>query len=100
MVSGTFDELNKFIKKKGWDELLPETSGRWHHEEGVRHYIFVKLEDKEKLTLWEESVLAHEVLHMTFSVLDRAGIIYCDESEEAFAYYFQFMFVECLKRLV
>ncbi len=72
---------------------------------------FVVLENKEKghmaQIVWVEkfshtpssiAVVAHEVLHLTFSVLDDLGLKYDSEtSEEAFTYYFDHLLEEFIK---
>lgn len=52
------------------------------------HHPFYVWVEKFKKTNKDISVLAHEVLHLTFSGLEDVGIKYSDSSEEAFTYYF------------
>ncbi len=39
--------------------------------------------DKNQLGI---NMVAHEAMHATFRILERANVVFCDESEEAFAY--------------
>lgn len=47
----------------------------------------------------EVGVLAHETLHLTFSVLEHVGMQKSEESEEAFTYFFEEIFCNVLKKL-
>lgn len=89
------DEANAFLEKTGnvgcWDD---ETGGSHSSVYGSNtHYILIR---KRGVDSWSLGTLAHEVLHLTFSVLYSAGLKYGTDSEEAFTYYFQKMFTQCV----
>ena len=44
----------------------------------------------------EQGLLVHEVYHLCMSVLENIGIEYCEKSEEAYAYYLQHIYSQCL----
>jgi len=100
LVLGSDKELQKWCAKHGGHEWKQSSSGRWmaiaEPSGYVTHYI-VATTDHQKP--WLLAVVAHEVLHLTFAVLKNAGIKYSDDSEEAFNYYFQFIFSEVVKRI-
>ena len=45
-------------------------------------------------------VMSHEALHAVFYVLDNKGLRLCDDSEEAFTYYLQWLMAEIANRTV
>ena len=47
----------------------------------------------------EFGLLVHELLHLTFGVLDDLGFELHDSSEEAYTYYMQHLTMQCLKKL-
>ena len=46
-----------------------------------------------------QDILIHELMHMVRWGMERVGIYLCEETDEVFAYYFQFLFKECNKVL-
>lgn len=50
-------------------------------------------------TAYELGILAHECFHAAFFVLQRRGVVWSNESDEAFAYYIAWMFRSVLGRL-
>ena len=56
------------------------------------YYLYIK--DANRLP-----VLAHEVLHMIFDMLESKGLSLCDESEEAYTYSFEFWLALVLSKL-
>lgn len=99
-IIGTEDELEKFLLK-AFPEVKSQRDflGRHIMVNKTEHYVLLKLEDNT-VTTWAEAALGHEVLHLTFAVLGNAGIAYCDDSEEAFTYYFQGMFAQMLREVL
>lgn len=66
------------------------------------HYVVIATDKggKTKRTeKWRLSALAHEVMHLVFSVFDSAGIGLHSTSEEAFTYYFQSIYFRMLDAL-
>ena len=49
--------------------------------------------------IWQQAAIAHEILHFTFAALSKLGIKYCDESEEAYTYYFENIMIEIWDKL-
>lgn len=47
---------------------------------------------------YNSPIIAHELLHLTFKILNRAGINYCKDSEEAFTYYQQYLFDQIIDK--
>lgn len=56
------------------------------------YYLYIK--DTDNIP-----VLAHEVLHMIFDMLESKGLSLCDESEEAYTYSFEFWLTLVLSKL-
>ena len=99
LVIGSGDELNTFSKRKDpegdYTERFPD--GRYAtFKNDATHYILISTRQRG---IWLRAVLAHEILHLTFAVLMDAGVGLCEASEEAYTYYFQGMFAQCLKKL-
>lgn len=66
----------------------------------ITRYIFLRGKVAADLGTMMESSLTHECLHMTFDVMKEVGITLCDESEEAFTYFHQTVFGECLDKIL
>lgn len=89
----TFEEMKKYFQKK-----YPKAEDLYHHN-GDYHFFSV-INDQEgvedfyvcvKNFNWripDLGLLSHEVLHLVFLSLQRIGIKYSENSEEAFTYYF------------
>ena len=104
LIIGTDAELERWVKRQqrtcpelgDWGGVagrflkFPDTHGRW------QRFILISTKTKGH---WRTAVLAHEVMHLTFDVLWSAGLQLNEGSEEAFTYYFQGRFAECLKLL-
>jgi hypothetical protein len=82
-----FEAAKKYLPKGTKPELTVE-----HLESIGGNYTYYKKPDKDGLHwIWVKdkndiSCLAHEVFHLTYTVLDIKGIQLCDSSEEVFAY--------------
>jgi hypothetical protein len=61
-----------------------------------RHYIILLEFD---WLISHQAILAHEIFHVVCSVLGDIGMRLCDDSEEAYAYYLQFLHAQILKVL-
>jgi hypothetical protein len=105
LVLGTDRELEAWLKRQS--RHCPDIPQEWLGVNGrfikapdrsgvMRRFVLVSTKTSGA---WLHAVLGHEVLHLTFDVLQSAGLRLCDESEEAFTYYFQSMFSACLKHL-
>ena len=66
-------------------------------EDRTRHY-YIWIENFDWY-IWQQEAIAHEVLHFTFKVLKHLGIEYCENSEEAYTYYFESIMIEILDKL-
>lgn len=99
LVTGTEDEIALWSKRTfPKDGEQRGFTGRHIRADTMEHYILLPLDGRP--TVWQEAALAHEVLHLAFDVLGNAGVTYCSESEEAYAYYVQGMFAEMLNRIL
>lgn len=82
LVGGTIEEL----KKKVGDNDLQQCPG---------YYLRPSDEYNAPFYVWVESpqmpVLCHELMHLTFGVLKACGVEPCEESEEAYTYWFENM---------
>jgi len=62
-----------------------------------RHYIIVPVFD---WTIPQQAVLIHELFHLTCRVMNDVGIALSDDSEEAYAYYLQYLSKETMRTLL
>lgn len=103
LVIGTDPELDRWLKKQR--ATYPEISTEWYGVNGrfiatpdkagrISRFILVSTKNRGAILT---VILGHEVLHLTFSVLQAAGLQLSDESDEAFTYYFQSRFAACLR---
>lgn len=67
--------------------------GMQFHVEQGDPVFYVWLQAPSARVLW------HEIFHLTFDVLESAGITYGDNCEEAFAYWGEIVFAAAAKRL-
>lgn len=101
---GTAREINAVLKRDCplGEELLqlePSAIGFWriYRQDGYEadYICVVKRRDNTEML----ASLAHECLHHTGHVLRRAGMPLTDESEEAYCYYFGWVFRNCLEAM-
>ena len=95
----TPEQITRYWKRRGCENFRwnQGTAGRWLVlEDGLTHYVMVADGDTSP---WTTATLGHEVMHLTFHVLRHAGVRYRRESEEAFTYYFQWIFSRCMHAL-
>lgn len=96
----------------GSDEELTEWLVREHTELEWDGYdgLFFSVLDKRQLTYYvlvstrtqgshRAATLAHELMHLTFAVMRSAEVLYSEDSEEAFTYYFGAIFESAAKHL-
>jgi hypothetical protein len=85
--------LQEYTDAEEWDPHFDDAC--WvQSANGKAHFIMVKKRGTDSSTL---ALLAHECLHLTFAVLDEAGFTYCEESEEAYTYFLQNIFFQCVE---
>lgn len=58
-------------------------------------YFYVWIADQKN----PYDVLAHELVHFMFMAINDSGITYHDHSEEAYAYYYEYVYSECSREL-
>jgi len=98
LVVGSDKEIQRWGRKKHPDFEWNNASGKYVRFPGRElHYIVVST--KHGKSPWQTAVLGHEILHLTFAILQGSGLELSDASEEAFTYYFQGMFARCLKHI-
>lgn len=100
LVVGTHDQFAEYTKKNYGIILEHKAADAAYyayelHGE-IHRFIWICEYDH---TIYQMGLLAHEVYHLTKNRLKDLGIVYCKESEEAFAYYLQHIFQQCLKAL-
>lgn len=95
----THEELNAYFKRtKAITPVSSDVSGTvWFFENDKRsqreHWIWIAGKDICRVRL---EVLAHEVFHLTHHVMDYVGIDLHNASSEAYAYFQESMFKQCL----
>lgn len=103
-LHGTAPEINAVLKRecpKGDEhrDLSSDCIGRWvvYQENGYEadYICIVKRHDKNEML----AALAHECLHHTNYTLRKAGMPLANESDEAYCYYFGWVFRNCLEAM-
>jgi len=96
--NGTKREMGGYIKRRF--NLLgeePKKGGEFFRITGndgsIRYLIYM---EKFDWLIKEYGLLAHEVMHLTHRVLDDLGFTLTDSSVEAYCYYFQVIYQECI----
>lgn len=99
----TIAELVKYFKKHRFDykesndsealyyKLVDPSKGQTYH-----YLIFEKFSN----TCRGIAVLNHEIYHLHLSILKERGLVHSEDSEEAFAYYFQYLTEKILGKLI
>lgn len=67
---------------------------------GDSHHCIALYMPKFQWTIKQQSILAHELMHFCYHVLSTAGIEHNKETDEAYAYYFQYITTECYLKLL
>lgn len=100
-LCGSAPEINRVLRRecpKGEEhrDLSPDCIGRWvlYVEDGYEadYLCIVTRRDKNEML----AALAHECLHHVNYALRKAGMPLANESDEAYCYYFQWVFRNCL----
>ena len=112
LVGGDLIELQKYINKRHKDGIIIDlgkrrkvlignkhTGGKAFTVEGVDYDYFYAWIKKFDWTVNDLSMIAHELLHLTYEVLTQRGIGYSKKSEETIAYFFEEMFNQALRKL-
>jgi hypothetical protein len=63
----------------------------------VKYVIWL---EKFEWLIYQYGILSHEVFHCVHFILDDLGFRLCDESVEAYCYYYQRIFQECINGLL
>jgi hypothetical protein len=90
------------IPSSDYTPLQAQNTGRFvvFRKDGrVREYILITDPTAPGRDYNVCGTLGHEVLHYVFWVLGNAGILLHESSEEAFTYYFDFVFGNCMAAL-
>lgn len=103
ILIGTLESANKYIKKR-----FGVNGGDYLGYDGVHHCFSNGVTGEKAHIIWLsqfewtikcQGLLMHEVFHYVADVMEEVGIKFCDESEEAFAYYYQECMVNCFAKL-
>lgn len=96
--NGTRREMAGYIKKRfGLLEEEPKHHGEFSkvtsNDGSVAYMIYI---EHFNWRIPEYGLLAHEVMHCVYRVLDDLGLLLADSSVEAYCYYYQKIFQECV----
>lgn len=94
-------EMAGYIKKRfGIVGDGPKHSGEFSRCESdkgqVAYLIYI---EHFNWKIWEYGLLAHEVMHCVYRVLDDLGMWLTDSSVEAYCYYNQRIYQECIAKI-
>ncbi len=89
----TPEEVNRYLKKRfnldsiSFDNVQGKT---WIFESNSKPSI-------ELFAMWaldgnDRSTIVHECFHMVHNILDSRGFKLCDDNEEAYAYYLEYLY--------
>jgi hypothetical protein len=94
----TGDEIRRYFKQKydvkydfkenGNDQWATHFSVVNKDNSDVRHYICIQ---KFEWTIAQQCLLVHEIYHLMNSIFRDVGMEPCKETEEAYAYYLQYL---------
>lgn len=97
----SYQEVAVYLKKQFNQEINESEVGgkclEFSHNNGSRVIVVVVMPHKDKHILLGR--LAHECLHAASYCLISRGIIFCDQSEEAYAYLLDTLFTEFSRKL-
>jgi len=98
------DEIVKYFKKSyNIDYKVDNHCDAMHYsveykEAGtIDHFLIFK--DFKNSVEWL-AILSHEIYHLTHAVMREVGMILSEDSEEAFAYYGQYLMEQTLNKMV
>ena len=99
----TIAELVKYFKKHGVEYKEGKDAEALHYKivdplKGLTYHYLIF--EKFQNTPYGIAVLNHEIYHLHLSVLGERGLILSGDSEEAFAYYFQYLTEKILGKLI
>ena len=95
--------FTNIIKRKHGAPDFPDVAGAegnflsWDTGDGTVYFLWLESFDS---TVNKLSVLNHEMIHCTYSILNDRGIEVNDETEEVLAYYHSFLLTEAYKKLI
>lgn len=97
-------ELDKYCDKELVEQAMQYIRDK--AEEGVSTGHTLDLQSGQLVYLYRKpdnaagiAVLAHEITHVVFLILAKAGIEYCKESEEVYAYLVEYLMREVLRKV-
>jgi|TARA_R100000501_G_C2555971_1_gene68599 hypothetical protein len=101
IIGGTEQELCDYLNKKYKVEVEPLYASAKqltvHLPNGdQKEYIWI---EKFDWTVADQGLLTHELFHYAMTILNKLGINYTADSEEAFAYYLQYIFCQTWSKL-
>lgn len=104
---GTAAEINKFLNIKFDDTDDHIAHGvranfmEWTPDSPKEHaiYYIAVAKDRTKDRFDQTCALAHEVVHFVMHIFDKRGVRYDHDHDEAFAYYYEWIFRQCLQEL-
>ena len=81
ILHGPAEAANAWIEKRiGVSNVIgTQSEGHCYFQENIPIIIWMK-------DINDIPVLAHEVLHAVFAILESRGLLHCDSSEEAYTY--------------
>ena len=92
-------QYSAYIKRCFGAEHEPPYQGYFVvYDNGSRQVYLVWIKQFE-WRIHDYALLAHELFHCAVRVMDDQGISLSDSSEEAYAYYLQFIYAECISGL-
>lgn len=103
VVNCSHEDLRRYLKRKYEFDLDPSPFAA-----GEYFVLENKTEARRRSFVWcksfnwtavDQSVLAHELLHLTFGILEHAGLEVTDDSDEAYTYLFEELFLRTWVRL-
>lgn len=97
-------ELKKFYKKKGINAPITAAhAGTWVGQTSKKgyftNYLFINTQKYKDCKINLIGTLAHELFHLVYHNLPDAGINLTEDSEEAYTYYYEMLFRQCLHDL-
>jgi hypothetical protein len=99
LCKSTRKEMEAYIFKTYGYELTPSTlqiiDASYFSLDGVQ-FIWLAKYDK---SIERQSILQHEIFHLTSTVLRAHGLSLSEHSDEAFAYYHQYVVKQILTKL-
>lgn len=92
-------QFSAYCKKCFDAECLPPKQGHFVVFDNGSICVYLIWIENFYWRIYEYGILAHEVFHCVYRVLDDVGLSLTDSSDEAYACYFQFIFQEIISQL-